>query len=325
MIKSPDWLTRLFLYPFYRRYVWMPGKKMRGKPPLLLPEELMLRDKLQQHVDVLASKIGERSIKTPDQLRRAEQYVVKEFQQLGYKVWQHAFKFGGLEMHNFMIVKEGLDPRAGSIVVGAHYDTVPGTPGADDNATGVGGLIELARWLRHQQLDKTVRLVAFANEENNGGPWESMGSYHFAQLCRAQRYDVRAMLSLEMLGVFSDARGSQQYPDPFGAFYPRIANFIAFVGNQASKALVHECVGHWRQNVGFPCEGVAAPDKLRDAGRSDHWSFWQIGVPALMITDTSNFRYPLYHTREDTADKIDFDRYTRVVSGVFELVRKLAA
>jgi Zn-dependent M28 family amino/carboxypeptidase len=301
----------------------MPGKKFRGKIPLLLPEELMLRDKLRDHVEALAVTIGERSIATPDKLRQAESYVVREFQQLGYKVWQQPFKFRGLVMHNYIVVKEGTNPRAGSIVVGAHYDTVPGTPGADDNATGVGALIELARWLRHQQFEKTIRLVAFANEENSGGPWETMGSYHFAQLCKQKGYNVKAMLSLEMLGVFSDTPGSQQYPDPFGAFYPRTANFIAFVGNQMSRALVHECVGHWRGNVAFPCEGVAAPDKLRDAGRSDHWSFWQIGVPALMITDTSNFRYPLYHTREDTPDKIDFDRYTRVVSGVCELVRKL--
>jgi hypothetical protein len=324
-VKLPDWLTKLYLYPFYRPYIWMPGKRFRGKMAPLLAEELMLRDKLHAHVVALSQGIGERSIATPQKLRAAERYIINAFVELGYKVWRQPFKFGGLEMSNLMIVKEGRNPRAGCFVAGAHYDTVPGTPGADDNATGIGALLELARRLAHQQPEMTVRMVAFANEENNGGGWESMGSYHFAKLCKAKGWDVRGMFSLEMLGVFSDAPGSQQYPHPFRLFYPRTANFIAFVGNRFSRDFVRNSVRMWREDVDFPCEGVAAPDTLRDAGRSDHWSFWQIGVPALMITDTSNFRYPLYHTGEDTIDKIDFERYTRVVSGVFRIIERIVA
>lgn len=316
-----DWLTKLALYPFYRPYVWMPGRSFKGVMPLLPPEDLILRDKLEAHVRALAESIGERSPAKPDGLRAAQSYITHCWRELGYTVYRQPFDYQGRELNNLMVVREGRNPEAGSLVVGAHYDTVVGTPGADDNATGVGGLLELSRRLRYFQPDMTVRLVAFANEENG---YETMGSYHFAKLCRQKRWNVRGMISLEMLGVFSDEPGSQQYPHPFNVFYPRRANFIAFVGNKTSRDFVRQCVGYWRQDTQFPSEGVAAPDSVADANRSDHWSFWQIGVPALMITDTSNFRYPLYHTHHDTFDKLDMTRYTAVVSGVCRLVERLA-
>jgi hypothetical protein len=319
-----DWLKKLVLYPFFYPYVQMPGRSFKGKMPPLLAEEMMIRDKLREHVVELASHIGERSIAVPQGLKAAERYIIRQLQELGYQVWVQPFDFGGLEMNNVIVEKRGHNPNAGCLVVGAHYDTVIGTPGADDNATGVGAVIELARWLRNQDTQCTVRMVAFANEESGTGAWQTMGSYHYAKMLQDRRVKVNAMLSLEMLGVYKDEPGSQQYPSPFNLFYPRTANFIAFVGNQLSKELVWKCVRVFRQVCNFPSEGVAAPDKLKDAGRSDHWAFWQFGIPALMVTDTSNFRYPLYHTWQDTADKIDFDRYTRVVHGLFQVVKDIA-
>jgi Zn-dependent M28 family amino/carboxypeptidase len=150
-----------------------------------------------------------------------------------------------------------------------------------------------------------------------------MGSCVHANNVKAQKQKVVGMLSLEMLGVYSDAPNSQKYPHPFNLFYPTTANFIGFVGNTFSRSLVRSCVKTFRTAVNFPCEGVAAPDSVKDVARSDHWAFWQIGVPALMVTDTSNFRYPTYHTQGDKLDQLDFDRMTMVTAGVFAVVRQL--
>lgn len=131
------------------------------------------------------------------------------------------------------------------------------------------------------------------------------------------------MLSLEMMGVYSDDEGSQKYPWPFKLFYPTKGNFIGFVGNTASRDFTRRCVELFRRDTKFPCEGVAAPDWVKDATRSDHLPFWLFNYPALMITDTSNFRFPLYHTMEDTLDKLNFDRFALVTAGVQRLVKEL--
>lgn len=319
----PDWLLQWVAYPLFYRFVKMPGRSYQGPMVHLTPAELMLKDRLTKHVDVLARQIGERSIARPQGLSAAETYIARHLEILGYEVKRQWFDFNGIRMCNLIVEKRGTHRANEIAVIGAHYDTVIGTPGADDNATGVAALLEMARWLKFQHPARTIRLVAFANEEHPGGPWESMGSCVYANSCAKAGDNIVAMLSLEMLGVYSDKPGSQQYPRPFNLFYPKVANFIGFVGNTMSRPLVRECVATFRGVMKFPCEGVSAPDSVKDVGRSDHWAFWQIGVPALMVTDTSNFRYPLYHTGEDTPDKLDFDRFTKVVAGVFAVVAKL--
>lgn len=318
-----DWLLKLALYPLFYRYVKMPGRSYSGALPALAGDEPQLRNRLELHVRVLSEQIGERSINTPHGLRAAENYIAAEFARLGYEVKRQWFDFAGISMCNVIVEKRGSTRPDEVIVIGAHYDTVIGTPGADDNATGVAALLELADWLRSTTTARTVRFVAFANEEHPGGPWESMGSCVYANSCRAAGDNIKAMLSLEMLGVYSDAPGSQMYPRPFNLFYPTVANFIGFVGNSFSQQLVRACVRSFRRHAQFPCEGVAAPDSVRDIARSDHWAFWQIGVPALMVTDTSNFRYPIYHTPEDRPQQLDFDRMTRVVSGLRAVISNL--
>jgi Zn-dependent M28 family amino/carboxypeptidase len=227
-------------------------------------------------------------------------------------------------MFNYIAEKRGSTQPEEIIVVGAHYDTVPGSPGADDNATGVAALLELARMLRHVDLPKTVRFVAFANEEHPGGTWESMGSYAYARSCHERKENIIAMLSLEMLGCYSSAQDSQKYPSPLNLFYPKVANFIAFVANSKSRMLVKQCVKVFRKSMKFPCEGAAAPESIKDIARSDHWAFWQFGYPGLMVTDTSNFRYQFYHQAEDTPDKLDFISFTTVVVGLSHIVCDIA-
>jgi hypothetical protein len=132
------------------------------------------------------------------------------------------------------------------------------------------------------------------------------------------------MMSLETIGYYDDRPGSQKYPPPLGSLYPSEGNFIGFIGNLASGDLVRRAVGTFRESEQFPCEGAALPEAMARVGDSDHASFWHEGYPALMVTDTANFRYPFYHTPEDTIDKVNFDRLARVVRGLEKVVAELA-
>ena len=210
----------------------------------------------------------------------------------------------------------GSDDSSGPVIVGAHYDSVVGTVGADDNATGVAGVLELARLLQGSKLRRTVRFVLFVNEEPPCFQTDTMGSLVYARQLRRDRIPVSAMISLEMLGFYSDVPGSQKYPPLLGLFYPGRGDFIGFAGNQESRDLVRLSIRRFRESASFPSEGVAAPADWPGVGWSDHWSFWQQQYPAIMITDTAMFRYPYYHTPLDTPNRLDFGRMARVLSGV---------
>jgi Zn-dependent M28 family amino/carboxypeptidase len=213
------------------------------------------------------------------------------------------------------------------IVIGAHYDTVPGSPGADDNASAVAALIELAGLLRREPLPagRSVRLVAFANEEPPYFMSGEMGSYAWAKRARERAEPVLAMFSLEMLGYYRDAPGSQGFPFPLGFFYPDRADFVAFVGDLGSRDLVRRALAAWRAAVPFPSQGVAAPALIPGVTWSDHWSFRSHGFPAIMLTDTAFYRYPHYHLPSDTPDKLDYERLARVTLGLAAMLRELAA
>ena len=210
------------------------------------------------------------------------------------------------------------------MIVGAHYDSVDGAVGADDNATGVAATLELARLLKGTRLRRTVRFVFFVNEEPPYFQTENMGSLVYARQLRRDGVPVSAMISLETIGFYSDAAGSQKYPSLLSIFYPSRGNFIGFVGNSESRDLVRRATRRFRESAQFPSEGIAAPATLPGVGWSDQWSFWQQGYPAIMITDTAIFRYPYYHTPLDTLDKVDFRKMARVVDGVRNVVAFLA-
>ncbi|MFT7461176.1 MAG: Zn-dependent M28 family amino/carboxypeptidase, partial [Planctomycetota bacterium] len=210
-------------------------------------------------------------------------------------------------------------------VVGAHYDTVLLSPGADDNASGVSALLEIARGLHGERLSKTVRFVAFANEEWPFFGREKMGSYVNAEHSRDRNERISGMISLEMLGYYSKESYSQAYPRPLNHFYPHQANFIAFVSNISSRKLLHETIGEFRRVSQFPSEGLIAPQFLvPDIKRSDHSSFWSYGYPAVMVTDTSNYRNRNYHTLRDRPDTLDYDSMARVVAGLQKTIMSLA-
>jgi Zn-dependent M28 family amino/carboxypeptidase len=212
------------------------------------------------------------------------------------------------------------------LVVGAHYDSAPDTPGANDNASGTAAVLELARLLRdlQGQTRKRIRLVFFVNEEPPYFRTAQMGSLHYARALRDRKERVTAMLSLETLGYYSDEPGSQNYPVPFGLMFPNKGNFVSFVGLLNSRPLVQETIKSFRAHTAFPSIGGTAPGIIPGIGWSDHWAFAEYGVQGVMITDTATFRYPHYHEPTDTPDKVDTEKLARVVKGVERVVRDLA-
>ena len=186
------------------------------------------------------------------------------------------------------------------VIVGGHYDSVAGCPGANDNASGTAAVLALARLFATSAPARTLRFAAFTNEEPPHFQTDAMGSRVCALNCRARSENVVAMLSLETIGFYSDAEGSQSYPPPFSLFYPSKGNFIAFVGNVGSRGLVRRAIRTFRERTPFPSEGAALPGFVPGVGWSDHWSFWREGYQAIMVTDTAPFRYPHYHTARPT-------------------------
>ncbi|HLJ73598.1 MAG TPA: M20/M25/M40 family metallo-hydrolase, partial [Thermoanaerobaculia bacterium] len=207
------------------------------------------------------------------------------------------------------------------IVVGAHYDSVVGSPGADDNATGVAAIIELARRFGRLQPARTLRFVAFANEEPPHFGTPAMGSWQYARRCHERGEKIVAMLSLETIGYFSDAPKSQTYPARLDLIYPGTANFIAFVSNIKSRRLLRRCV---RAFKGFPVESGSLPTVIPGVGWSDQWAFWEFGYRAVMVTDTAPFRNPHYHTASDRPETIDFARLAQVIDGLTGVIEELA-
>jgi Zn-dependent M28 family amino/carboxypeptidase len=217
------------------------------------------------------------------------------------------------------------DGRAEEIVlVGAHYDSVRGSPGANDNASGVAGLIEMARLLRESRPQRTLKLVAFVNEEPPFFYFGQMGSKVYATAARARGDDIRAMLSLEMLGCYSEAPGSQGYPPLFRFFYPDRGNFIAFVSNLRSRNVLRQTVAAFKAQSDFPCEYLAGPAIVPGVSWSDQLSFWRAGYPGVMVTDTAFYRYPYYHSPSDTPDRLCYPEMGRVVVGIARAVAMLA-
>jgi len=283
-----------------------------------------LEVRLKRLVEVLAGEIGERHVGRPQALHAAESFIAGELVSLGYDVARQTYRAEGVESSNLEVTVPGANRASEIVLVGAHYDTVPGSPGADDNASGVAGVIEIARSLREARLARTVRLVAFVNEEPPFFYFGEMGSRVYARAARQRGDDIRVMLSLEMLGCYSDAAGSQAYPPLFGLFYPEAGNFIAFVSNLRSRRALREVVSAFKGGSDFPAEKLASPGIVPGVSWSDQLSFWREGYPGVMVTDTAFYRYRHYHQATDTPDRIDFTRMAKVDDGLAKAVASLA-
>jgi hypothetical protein len=303
----------------------MPLKSFHGRLAELTPAQTAIRDQLRQHVQTLGGDIGERNVFRPRQLRAAADYIEATFTNAGYKVTRQTYTARGERCDNLEVEIPGTTRGDEIVIVGAHYDTIVGSPGANDNGSGIAGVLALANLFAEKKLARTIRFVAFVNEEPPFFQTESMGSLVYAKHCRERGDKISAMVCLETMGYYSSEKGSQRYPFPIGLFYPSRGDFIAFVGNSSSAKLVRRCIKTFRQQAAFPSEGGALPGALPGVGWSDHWSFWQAGYSGVMVTDTAPFRYTWYHSDEDTPDKLDYDRFARVIDGLQPVLNDLAS
>ncbi len=306
------------------RMTRMPLKSYTGALPPLTSERLETANRLSRHVKYLSETIGERNLSRAGTLEAAADYLKSQLREAGYSVTEQTYLVQGRQVHNLEVRLPGGDAGGETVVVGAHYDSVAGSPGANDNASGVAAVLELARILQGVAHRKTIRFVLFVNEEPPFFQTADMGSLVYARQLRSEHVSVSAMISLETIGFYSDVPGSQKYPVLLGLFYPDRGNFIGFVGNPESRTLVRQSIRKFRETTNFPSEGVAAPSDWPGVGWSDHWSFWRQQYPAIMVTDTALFRYPYYHTPFDTADRVNFEKMARVVDGVRRVVESLA-
>ncbi|MCG8587069.1 MAG: M28 family peptidase [Pirellulales bacterium] len=299
-------------------------KSFSGPLPALTDSQKALADELKRDVTVLASDIGDRNVFRYDAYMKAARYIVKQLEDVGYKPTSHVVSVRGRDTYNLEVELRGSKSPDEIIVVGAHYDSATGCPAANDNGSGVAATLAIARRFAKLKPEKTVRFVLFANEEPPYFQTEGMGSLAYARRCKARKENIVAMLSLETIGYYSDAPGSQNYPAPLSLMYPSTGNFIGFVGDTTSAKLVKQAIDSFRKHAKFPSEAASLPSVLQGVGWSDHWSFWQVGYPAVMVTDTAPFRYPHYHQVTDTPDKLDYERMARVVEGLEAVVREMA-
>lgn len=309
-------------------YAVMIGVKSTVDRPVM--DETARRDiealggRLMGHVGVLASEIGERNLFRPEGLRAAAGYIRQVWRGQGFPVSEEALEVLGQRCVNLFVEHRGSSRPGEIVLVGAHYDSLIGTAGANDNATGVAVLLEMSGILKQAIPARTLRFVAFVNEEPPYFHTEQMGSRVHARNARSRGEKIVAMLSLETLGYYAQAPGTQRYPFPFGAFYPATGNFVAVVGNLASRGLVVEFLRHFMLATDFPVEGAATLPWIPGVDWSDHWSFWKEGYPAVMLTDTAPYRYPEYHTTQDLPEKLNGREFARAAHGIIEAVRRLA-
>lgn len=281
-----------------------------------------IRPNLIETVSYLSEKIGQRSYLDTEKLDEAASYIEEKFHSCGHPVIRQPFEYSGNNYYNLGMEVPGAGDRDdGILVIGAHYDTVQNTPGADDNASGVAGLIELARLASLKPLRRTARFVAFCLEEPPAFMSSRMGSHLYARTLFSEGTKVHGMISLEMLGYYCEEEGCQYYPSSiFRLFYPGRGDFIAFVGNISSRRFTHTVRDSFKAASALRVESLSGISLIPGVDFSDHRSFWKFDYPAFMITDTAFYRNPNYHDPGDTADTLDYEKMSLLVEGLYNAV-----
>ncbi len=280
---------------------------------------------LKQHVIQLSEKLPERSHDV-DFLNESAAYIHQHLSLYSNQVSYQNFDVMGIDYRN-VIAKFGKarSHKQPIYVIGAHYDAMDGLPGADDNASGVAGILELARLFAKQPPPAPVQLVAYALEEPPYFGSEDMGSFRHAQMLHEQGTNVALMLSLEMIGYFTDKANSQDYPiDILHYVYPQQGNYIAVIGKLSDFGLAWELKKHMRQTSPLPVYSINAPAIIPGIDFSDHRNFWAFDYPAFMISDTAFFRNHHYHEATDTWQRLDYQAMAMVVDGVFQALMEIS-
>lgn len=279
---------------------------------------------LKAHVDVLAGGIGPRHAGQPARLNAAADYIRGEFLATGGEVSEQIYSLPG-GRGPFRNILASFGPRTGErLIVGAHYDAFGEGPGADDNASGIAGILELARLLGRDTPGLRVDLAAWTLEEPPHFGSDEMGSAQHAIDLLQSRHPVRGVLVLEMIGYFSDAPASQRYPLALlRLFYPSRGNFIAVTGGLPERGMTKAIKVAMRRATDLPVMSFNGPKRGFGTELSDQRNFWARGIPAVMITDTAMFRNPNYHTAADRPETLDYARMAKVVSGVHAALKTL--
>jgi hypothetical protein len=290
-------------------------------PPPPLPQDL-LGSRLKEHVDTLAMRIGERAVYQLPALTRARDYIRDYFVSQGLPTRLLNYKLAGYpertgQVYNIEAVLSSSQGNSKPVwIVGAHYDAAVGTPGADDNASAVAVLMELASLLKNTNLSADIRFVAFVAEEPPNFGTQNMGSYHYAQLLKQEGVPVAGMICLEMLGYFSDKPGSQLYPPFLARWYPDRGNFVTLAGNFGSRDLVRSFKREWNSHSSFPLESIILPGALSSIAQSDQLNFWDQGFPAVMLSDTAYLRNPNYHEATDRIETLNFSKMSQITQSL---------
>lgn len=282
-------------------------------------------DVLKADVTKLSVDIGRRDLYNNNKaaLAKATDFITDEFRRLGYKVEFQPYMSSGVKVKNIIAVKPGTAKPSEIILIGAHYDTF-NNPGADDNASGVAGMLELARHAASKKYGRTSKFIAFVNEEPPFFRHEDMGSRVYAKDAAAKKEDIKAALILEMIGYYTEKRISQRYPPLIGPFFPGRGNFIAQISNFSSRELARRIDRAFRAASALPMRTVVLPSFVPGVDFSDHRSFWKVGYPAVMFTDTSFYRTPHYHKQTDLPDTLNYTYMASLLDGIKAAMDDLA-
>jgi len=300
--------------------IWMPGQSYLQVLPPLSVTEIKLQDRLKQDVETLAVKIGRRHVDNYQNLVAAKDFLDRELTQAGYTVRVQNYTVDGKTFSNLEVEIPGSSRADEILAIGGHYDTAFTSPSADDR-TGAAAVLALAREFAGTKPMRTLRFVEFTNQELPYSSTQNMGSQVYARAAKERGDKIVGMFSLETLGYFTDAANTQKYPLPLSFLYPNQGNFIGFISDIDSRELLRNTIRSFRAQAKFPSEGAALPSSIQGVGWSDLRSFWQQGYQAVRITDTAPLRYPQYHTADDTMDKIDFEKLSRVTYGISKVIR----
>lgn len=278
---------------------------------------------LETHTRMLSETFVPRDFTHPENLNAAASYILAEFEKTSGRVEEQPYVANGVTYKNVILeLGPSLADSDGLIVLGAHYDAFDVYPAADDNASGVAGLLELSRLLDGADLNKTVQFVAYTLEEPPFFRTQNMGSFYHATSLASLNIPIDLMISIEMIGYFSDKPDSQRYPiRVIGWVYPTTGDFVGVIGRFNQGGLVRDVKQGMLTGSDLPVQAIAAPPNLVPGiDFSDHLNYWNYDYPAVMVTDTAFNRNFAYHTAEDTADRLDYERMGKVVQGIYEVV-----
>lgn len=305
-------LSIMLLYSNY-------GMDFTTRVKITQPEDIekTLAKNLESHVIELSSVIGNRSYQDYDNLKKTEQYILNEFIEMGYEPNLQEYSIGNQEFNNIIVKKSSKKHGVLPIIIGAHYDT-HSNPGADDNTSGVAGVIEFARLLKDKDISTPIEFVAFVNEEPPFFHSDDMGSMVYAKSLYEDKIQIQGAIVLEMIGYYSDEFASQKYPRPIGIMYPNKGNYILAVGNKNSGKFISNISKKFKSSCGMPMRDISL--NIPGTDFSDHWSFWQYDYPAMMLTDTAYYRNENYHTQEDTYEKLNYSYMAETIWGLYNSI-----